>query len=268
MLHRRKTVGAVWRKLGAKKLKRKTGSSPKTTSTDGREWLNMSISFLALVVALISALFTYQANQLHAEHLTLDQRHSDSCEIRYYLEDPFPHLDLCWNLLISNQSEDRAVVTSIRFQDLDIGKYVERFSAQTAANRSLIGKVETLDGHITTSDDKEMDELVKLDGGDAQPLVARIDMPLSDEDTKSLKKLFGETDGIFNSKIFLQKAILVALNDRQQNPKAKLDPISLCGYLKEYENDKEQTCRKHFKIEITTSHGTHVSLLMGLPERL
>jgi hypothetical protein len=89
------------------------------TTHSVHEWINSAGVVLALVASSASAYFAWQANLFKYESLSVTAKSDESCKVRFAKFDasanpPRYVIGLCWNIVVSNNSEMRTSL--INFQ--------------------------------------------------------------------------------------------------------------------------------------------------------
>lgn len=225
----------------------------------GHEWANTCLAGLALLVSLASAVFSRQANDLHRSNLVLSIDESQPCkEVTFYRDSKdkrIAALVTCWRVIVSNQSEDRAVITSISLADKKSyeGIPTPRFKmgmthVLTADGPEVRFSVhDPLASDVTVVNPKSGFPL-RIDGGDAAVVEVAIGFPMTKDQLTWLGmamdpyRLTPNASGAFTS-----------------------EPIHICQGFKDL--DAAGECSAHFEFKLATAAGAKQSLLMVIPDQ-
>jgi hypothetical protein len=217
-------------------------------SSDGSQfhaWANTVAAVLALVTATASAYFSWQSNKLHEEAVEISLRPRSQCNMVYDFtkEVNTPYVEVCWDLLISNHSESKVVVTELSVSDDDGAIWMTED-----------GKVHVLPlGRIYTTEGERITKLMTLEGGSAEIVVARQPTHVSDKALANIRAINQSDKGTIGQLDLLESIVLLGF--------FKKGP---CGYLDDLD-DQTGNCRVHYTIRARTSRGTEIVLRTGMP---
>jgi hypothetical protein len=230
-----------------RKLARKT---PVTYQT-----LTFILSTCALLVSLGSAFIAYEGNQRHLPHLTVSLSESSLCDIHVTDTSDGGVLTTCWRLILSNQSENRAVVTSIALTDENknisrdgeaiIALFPDERTIQSYRSIGWPGSTKTI-----IINPKDSSFPLRIESGDAALVDVTLNLPLTKNQIEWIH---------FNPEV-------TGWHDNSGSvviPPSGETLFSLLNFT-----DTHGVCLNRFLIEIKTTMGTTYPLRLRLPERL
>jgi hypothetical protein len=209
---------------------------PASEKSRQHEWINSVIAVAAFVAAGCSALFAYQANKLHDEEITVSIRPNSTCGIQsgIYGDDtirtrvPLYYMKLCWDVLISNNSEDKAVITDLTIMDNDKDK------------DELVRDMDRLGlwppGEFKTIEGGKLENLMSLAGGDASVVVAYLPEHVSKVNFEAAHKTFlnsSSTGPMTTQEILTRLGSYYFLNNLETAEMSTERPYEICKYLQD-----------------------------------
>jgi hypothetical protein len=122
-------------------------------------WVNSLGTVLALIVAMLSAYFSWQGIQLKAELVSFTQQPTD-CPIKFSKIGEDGVVGVCWNVIVANQSEIRLSIVKTKVFAFDRAEAPGKRSTSTLHYSHFSG--------FWTDADKSVTLPIILDGGESK----------------------------------------------------------------------------------------------------
>jgi hypothetical protein len=209
----------------------------------GRRITN-GMSAVALLVSAFAAFNSYQANQLKKENLSIDASHSANCDVRYEAYDANrSYLWLCWELEITNLSEDR---TGIKHFRISQGEGVEPMESDQ------IEVVQEDPNQSSSVQSTAMEHPLKLDPRETKRIVVRLPVQV----TPTVAKVM--SSDVIQKMLMQRQLTMSALS----NMFPVFDTCDLPG-----DESNGQFCTKHFRVFLTSIQGGAYDAVLPFVQR-
>jgi hypothetical protein len=137
-------------------------------------WINSIGVVVALAVSSVSAYFSWQSNRMRYEDIAFSSGPTGACRVQYING----VLGLCWNLTISNRSEDKVSLIEHRLLNIQ--------SARPVFYGVGFQAFETTQGTPVTLP-------ITLDGGESKQFIVRAPVPVPSTVSKIIRAALSES---------------------------------------------------------------------------
>jgi hypothetical protein len=162
----------------APKAPRKQPAKKAATKMDRSQihsWANTATAVGAFIVAVYAAWMSQQALNLKREKLGFDVLPDSGCRVQYIGSDKMGELGLCWQVTITNQSEDKLSIVSHK-----------AFSVGRKAGLNYMSGFREVEDQAGN----EIPFPLTLDGGEAKAVYVRVGFLISDPKEAGLIQAF------------------------------------------------------------------------------
>lgn len=217
----------------------------RATKLEGKSrWTTLVFPAVAIVVAIWAALNSHQANQFKLERFSVEVPHSGDCEVRYQTYDAnMSYLWLCWQLEVTNLSEDSNAIQLIRvFQ----GEGLE------PSETDQIEVISDDTTRVAPAQSSIIEHPLQLDGRKTRRIVVRLPIQASSKVQKVMS-----TEVMQN---------MLVQHQLTMNALSNMFPVfDACDSPGDTSNG--QFCTKHFRATLTPIQGNTVEAVLPFVQR-